>query len=798
MVEDHKIDPKEERLAAFLSDYQPLSGGSDELLSADGSIRPGWRSFVEFLAQLDPQEVARRFARGNQYLRDAGVFYRQYDADAKPERDWPLSHVPVILEQDDWDVITSGLKERADLLEMVVSDIYGAQRLVTEGHLPAELIAKSAEWIRPMMGARPRNGHFLNYLAFEIARGPDGQWWVLGDRTEAPSGAGFALENRVATKNMFPDFYRRANIHRLAGFFRHFRDHLLSQQIGTDTGVAILTPGWHNDSYYEHAYIARYLGFMLLEGEDITVANGQTMVRTVDGLKPLDVIWRRFDAFFIDPLELISDSMIGTPGLLEQVRSGRVHMINCPGSGILESRFMLAFLPRISEAIFGKPLAIPNIATWWCGQQSQRDYVLSHSNMMIGSAYDVTMPFESDDMNQLDLDHAALPIREMIRSVGAEYVGQEPVRLSTTPAMVKNRLVARPMAIRIIMARTENGWEAMPGGYARIAQDAGQSLLALQRGGQVADVWVRSQQAVQTESLAVLDENAYIRRMPEVLPSRVADNNFWMGRYIERAEALTRMVRAYHRRLEEVGSHDSRLLSIFQDYLGYYGVQEQEAIPLALCQALDSAIVSAGHLRDRYSTDGWTALKDLLDAALEMKETVAPGTDTVDAAQLLLRQISSLSGLIQESMYQHLAWRFLKMGRALERGVMLSHTLGHFTRAGVPDGALDIPVDIGDSAITHRRRYVVSTNRDTVIDLLALDPHNPRSILYQVNECKEHISYLPTERDRLQPNELTRAALKLQTDLTIIPAAQVTTTFLGGVETSLLGLSDLLSSTYFR
>ena len=274
-----------EAAARLLAGYRPLPGVSDELLDASGKVRPVWRSFIDYLARLSFPEVARRVDQGDQYLRDAGVFFRQY-GDEQAERAWPLSHIPVIIHESEWKTIADGLIQRADLLENVCADLYGEQRLVKEGHLPASLVAMSPEWLRPLVGVRPRSGRFLHFIAFEIARGPDGQWWVLGDRVQAPSGAGFALENRVATTRVFADHYAQANIHRLAGFFRAFRDTMNDLRGDTESRVGILTPGRLNDTYFEHAYIARYLGFMLLEGEDLTVEDGQVMVRTIAGLEP--------------------------------------------------------------------------------------------------------------------------------------------------------------------------------------------------------------------------------------------------------------------------------------------------------------------------------------------------------------------------------------------------------------------------------------------------------------------------------------------------------------------------------
>ena len=322
----------------IIAGYRLLPGVPDEMLDPGGNIRPGWSTLIEAFDEIGPHDLAARFERADQYLRDAGVFYRKYDGAEGKERGWPLAHVPLIIAEDEWQQISRGLIQRAELLEAVVSDIYGNAALVSRGLLPPELVARNTEFLRPMVGIKPVNGHFLHFCAFELGRGPDGGWWVLGDRTQAPSGAGFALENRVATTRALSDVYASMHVHRLAGFFRSFRDTLTAQARRTDGRDGILTPGQHNETYFEHAYIARYLGFMLLEGEDLVIENGQVRVRTVSGLQPVTVLWRRMDAAFVDPLELNYDSRIGTPGMTEALRQGSISLVNALGSGILETR----------------------------------------------------------------------------------------------------------------------------------------------------------------------------------------------------------------------------------------------------------------------------------------------------------------------------------------------------------------------------------------------------------------------------------------------------------------------------
>jgi uncharacterized circularly permuted ATP-grasp superfamily protein/uncharacterized alpha-E superfamily protein len=799
-VSSAQPDTGPDAAAWLLAGYRPLPAVSDELLDASRAVRPAWRSFIDHVAQMSPEDIARRVGQGDQYLRDAGVFFRQYGAE-KAEHAWPLSHMPVIVHESEWATITDGLIQRADLLERIVADLYGDQRLVKEGHLPPSLVAMSPEWLRPLVGVRPRSGQFLNFIAFEIARGPDGQWWVLGDRVQAPSGAGFALENRVATTRVFPEHYAQANIHRLAGFFRAFRDTMNDLRGDTESRVGILTPGRHNDTYFEHAYIARYLGFMLLEGEDLTVRNGQVMVRTIAGLEPVSVLWRRIDAAFSDPLELNEQSKLGVPGLVESVRRGQMAVVNALGSGILETRALLAFMPRIAQALLDEPLKLPNIATWWCGQETERSHVIANAErMMIGEALSTRMLFDAEDTTHLGgaKVEGGESLADLLDRRGALLVGQEAVTLSTTPAMVDGVLAPRPMSLRVFLARTSRGWRAMPGGYARIGRSQDTAAIAMQRGGSVADVWVLSDKPVRNETLLPSTASPYRRTRQGELPSRAADNLFWMGRYVERAEGLIRALRAWHVRLAESGREDADLLVHARAFPGFHGANPTVEAPQDLLTSISAATASASQIRDRFSVDGWTALNDLAASAAHELANVAPGHATARALGQLLHQVTGFSGLVHDNMYRFAGWRFLTIGRALERAVNMTEALAWFADDAAPEGALDMVVEIGDSVLTHRRLYSVASSRSTVIDLLACDANNPRSVVYQLGEMKEQVSFLPGAGDAGGMSELARAILKLHADTAVAAPEAVDTERLHAMRSQLLDLSDLLTKAYLR
>jgi uncharacterized circularly permuted ATP-grasp superfamily protein/uncharacterized alpha-E superfamily protein len=786
--------------ADILANYAVPDGTADELFDANGQMRPVWAPLIQRLRQLTREEIDERIARGDQYLRDAGVYFRRYSDQSSNERDWPLSHIPVLLPQSEWDQIAAGLTQRADILERIVADIYGDQWLVKNGHLPASLLAKNPEWLRSLMGIVPQSGHFLHHLAFEIGRNPDGSWFVLGDRTQAPSGAGFALENRRATSRVFPGLFASANIHRLAGFFSDFQTALGARGGKWRDPPAILTPGPGTDTYFEHVYIARYLGLMLLEGEDLTVSDGQAMVRTVDGLKPVSLLWRRLDARFADPLELDETSQIGTPGLVNAARTGRLRMVNALGSGVLETRAMMAFIPRIADSAFGTPLQMPNIATWWCGSDEERAYVTRNADRMtIGPALTTSLPFDPSSIRALAgqlRDPSQGPLPDWINRQGANLVAQEAVTLSTAPAYSEGQLQARPMTVRVFMARTDTGWSIMPGGYARIGLSGESTALTMQRGGAVSDVWVVSDGPVDTQTLA--PANTMQRRPANPLPSRAADNLFWLGRYVERTEATIRLLRAYHLRLEETGSDKDARVALIETYLERFGADPADCIPQALTTQIDAATNCASKVRDRFSIDGWIALRDLRRTLSRLSKSTRSGQDCVRAMDTLLRMLSGFAGLVQDNMYRSSGWRFLEFGRSLERAQGMAGALTFFAGPDTPEGSVDIVIEIGDSVITHQRRYLGDPCVESVFDLLALDRRNPRSIRFQLETLRDLLEDLPNTEEPGRMSPLSREAMRLHTELAISAASEMTPDRMIRLSNDLARLSNDLSATYFK
>jgi len=780
--------------------YTPLPGVPDELADAKGVMRPAWKGLIAHLSALTEAETGAAFAVGDQHLADAGVFFRAYGDATLAGRDWPFSPVPIVIPESEWRGIAAGLVERANLLEQVVADLYGENRLVAEGHLPASLIAQSPEWLRPMVGVVPQSGHFLHFVAFEIGRGPDGRWWVLSDRIDAPSGAGFALENRVATSRVFPELYRTLNVHRLAGFFGAFRDALDLLRQDPRGRLGILTPGPLTDTYYEQAYIARYLGMALLEGEDLTVEAGALRLRTVEGLVPVDVLWRRMDGVWADPLELQEDSALGTPGLMSAIRAGNVTMVNALGVGVLETQALMAFLPAISRVLTGKPLSLPNVATWWCGGPRELAHVRAQAKrMMIGPALATRMPFEGSAVHAVagrlhGTDDADL--HEWLTDNAAGLVGKELVTLSTTPVYENGQLTPRPMTIRTFLARTAEGWQVMPGGFGRIGPSADTAAISMRNGGSVADVWVVSDQPVPPVTLLRHGDAPFVRARPGPLPSRAADNLFWLGRYVERTEGLARLVRAYHsRRAESAGEP---LLAALRAQLKSYGIAPAEAVPKRVMATLASAVASAAQIRDRFSVDGWSALKDMEKSMTRIARSAQPGTDAAQVMGVFLRKIAGFSGLVHENMFRAAGWQFLTIGRSLERAAMMTDLLAEAADPAAPAGGLDLAIEIGDSTMVHRQRYAVLTSRETVIDLLALDEMNPRSVRFHLDVLQARLADLSHLRPAGPMLDVEAKVLALQTAMRVHSVHSLDTAALRAVQADILGLLPALSLAYLH
>src|SRR5882724_10182404 len=379
-----------ERAANMFAGYPALPGIYDEMALGQNELRPHWKNFAASLDRLGRNEIAVRWENARRIIREHGVTYNVYGDPQGMDRPWELDIVPLLIPPEEWRRIEPGLTQRAKLFNLILADLYGPQRLLREGLLPPPLVFGNPAFLRPCHGIRPPQDIYLHLHAADLARAPDGQWWVLADSMQAPSGTGYALENRIVLSRILPDEFRDCQVQRLASFFRIQRDTLrnLAPHNRDNPSVVLLTPGPYNETYFEHDYLARYLGFTLVEGGDLTVRDSKVFIKTLEGLRPVDVILRRVDDSFCDPLELRGDSFLGVAGLLEAVRAGNVTVANALGSGLVETPAFLAFLPSLCRHLLGEELKLPSVATWWCGQPKEQQYVIDHlDEIVVKSAF---------------------------------------------------------------------------------------------------------------------------------------------------------------------------------------------------------------------------------------------------------------------------------------------------------------------------------------------------------------------------------------------------------------------------
>ena len=545
------------RMAELAAGYKPLPGIPDEFIGADGRPRAHWLRFLAALTELSADDIGKRFATADRHIRDTGVSYRAYGD--KSERAWPLSHLPLLIEADEWREIAQGIEQRARLMELLLADIYGEGRLIAAGDLPAAAVTGSPEFLHPLHGVKPPGGKFLHIYAADIGRGPDGRWWVLGDRSQAPSGAGYALANRLVLARAFPALYRDMNVERLAPFFEAFRFGLTSMAQRSDPRICLLTPGPFNETYFEQAYLARYLGLLLVEGGDLTMRDGKVHVRTIAGLKRADVIWRRIDSDFADPLELNAQFAAWRAGSRRCGARGRRRHRQCAwvrrARSTGDDEFHAETLPHIARRGF-PPAEYRHLVVRPAGR-ARRSVIADMDKLAIAGAFGNPLPRFPRGQSIVGAALNADEKRRLVAAMaerGVDFVGQEVVNLSTTPVWHEGRIEPRPFVLRVYAARTPEGWSIMPGGFCRISGRADARAVSMGEGVQSADVWVLADTPVAMVSLLPTDETVRIRRIMGTLPSRAADNLFWLGRYIERSEATLRLIRCLAGRMIETGA----------------------------------------------------------------------------------------------------------------------------------------------------------------------------------------------------------------------------------------------------
>lgn len=751
--------------------------GYDELRDRDGAVRAHWRSFLDHLHALGVDTLRARWDHARQLLHDNGVSYNIYGDSDGVERPWNLSPLPVLLPASEWTALERGLAQRARLLDLLLADLYGPASCLAEGLLPPALVYGRGSFLRACRGLVPPRRRWLVFYAADLIRGPDGGFRVFADRTQAPSGAGYALENRIVISQVLPEAFREGRVERLARFFRRIQDTLatLAPHNRDNPRVVLMTPGPYNATYFEQAYLAQYLGYTLVTGADLAVRDHRVFLKTLGGLQPVDVILRRVHDDYCDPLELRPDTLLGVPALLQACRAGNVAVANALGTGLVRTPAIQPYLPALCRHFLGEDLQLPSVRTWWCGDPAALAEVEARfDTLVLKPAYSESYVHPTFVATLSEAERAAL--RERVRARPHDWVAQENLPPSTTPVLTDGGLVARPLVLRSFAVATPSGYDVMPGALARVAPGPGFEV-TMQLGASSKDTWV---EAADTPSdFSLLPPRAQpvaLSRGGGDLPSRVADNLFWLGRYAERAEDLARTARVLLSRLAELDGAQPVPAECAALAAGLAAQCELPLVPAgqgtpATVQQLQAAIVAtaidpegggsvgsavrhtlrvARMVRDRLSLDSWRALADLDHERLPgpLSSGAAPGADLPELLGRIILDLSAFSGLAGESMTRGQGWRFLDMGRRLERAVNVLLLLRHALAAPEAPEAREGPLleallQIADCAITYRRRYLAVLQVAPVVDLLVTDETVPRSVVFQAAALDGHLAALP-------------------------------------------------------
>lgn len=770
---------------------RPVGKAYDECRLADGTIRPGWQPVVDGFNRRGTQGLQNAAAETERLVRESGANFQTVGSGQSSLRPWQLGPIPLVLDSQTWSHLETGLQQRVRLLEAVLADLLGPQHLLKERILPAELLSANPEYPRTYHEL-PHLGPRLNISATDLARASDGKWWVTGDRTRAPSGLGYALENRVITSRVSPKLIRRSNVTRLAGFFSTLQEHLnsLSPHKNENPRVAILTPGKESYRYVEDAYLARYLGYTLVQGRDLAVRGNRLNLKTLGGLVPIDVLWRHISDRKCDPLELNPSSQQGVTGLLQAIRARRVAVANSIGTNLGQMPALLPFLTAASQFLFQETPILPSIATYWCGGEQECKYVLENlDSLILRPAFFVTR-----HSALVPAEMTAEEKSELVRKIKAnphQYVAQQRPSRSVTPVWHNGQMQSWHVALRSFHVQTESKIAVLPGGLVRVSPDSASLDQNPTTGRLGQDCWVVSNEPVDHETSLLSSSRQPVRllRGGAELPSRVAESLFWFGRSAERTEIIARLLRCILYRIagetetsempelprmvaalaalgqiepdhaiEEFGSLLPALESVLPESL------YRQDNPYNLRAGIVGMVENAAAVHDRISLDAYRMIHKIHEHLVAPRDDLQLDIGTaINRLDGLISDLLALSGVASESMTRTHGWRFMQLGRRIERAYQTAELLLATLQSPILDERplLESLLQATDSLMTYRARYLLQLQPCAAIDLMINDDSNPRSIQFQLNKMCWLLNELPMEDSQFGLGEDQKLARQL-------------------------------------
>jgi len=827
----------------IFQDYINNGHAYGELIGEDGKVRPDWETFFQTYVQLGDEEMGNRNNDTLRLLKENGVTYNIYGDPNGLNRPWKLDNIPFLISQSEWGKIESGLSQRAQLLNLILEDIYGERKLIKQGLLPMELVYNHAGFIRPCSGIRLPGKHQLILYSADVAKSKDGKIWVVADRTQAPSGSGYALENRTTMTRVIPELFNGLKVRHLSPYFNALRNGLneIAPHKNLNPRIVILTPGSNNETYFEHSYLSSYLGFTLVQGNDLIVKDNFVWLKTMGGLERVDVIMRRVDDIYCDPLELKAESQLGIPGLLQCVRNGNVSLANPLGSGILENPGLMPFLQPISRYYLSADLILPTIASWWCGQTKELNYVLENiEHLVIKRIHRSSTGSSSVDGASLTTEQLN-EFKRQIRANPSLYVGQEKVEISSTPSLNNGHIKPRKVLFRSFLVSNQDEYVAMAGGLCRTSSESGNFIISNQSGGFSKDAWIISPEPNRLVSLLKETSEEKVETYNDMLPSHAAENLFWVGRYTERLLGNARFIRTVMQFLMEGNKLinennriiERNLLIAFTHYSyslpGFIGEGAEKKFEDPLKEIRDILYnekrpggiknnfiqfqKAINEVRDHWSTDTWRVIRGMEEELQhDISNTHHGSLQMLQTLDNLITSTVAFIGLNRESISREQGWIMLDLGRKIEQSLlvinMLKNTLVVKYNEQVDYILQQSVLMNNEGLVNYRYKYRRPLQNLLVIDLLLFDPNNPRSLTFQVVRLKAYLQNLPKAHVGHSLTEYERLILEADTLLKLTDKNELASSdseryqqldaFLSKLYSILSAIPGVLSKAFFK
>lgn len=834
----------EEQLKLLLKGYDGQEQARDELWANSGQALPYWEQLLKQIQNLGAEELSTRNVEIQRLLADNGVSFNLFDQAKKQQRYWELDPIPFLIAPNFWQTIKAGVEQRVHLMDLIYKDLYGPRNLFKNGILPAELIFADRQFLRACDQMKFPNERAILQYAVDISRSTDGQLWVIGDRAQAPSGLAYSLENRVAMARALPEFFAKARVKKIGAYYQKLRQHLLqvAPHQTPDPLVAVLSPGPYSLTYFEHTFMSALQGFELVQGQDLMVKDGYVWLKTLSGLEKVDVIIRHVDDSYCDPLSLRADSQLGVAGLLEVARAGNVTLANPLGSGILENPGLMAFMPAIARYFLGTDLLLPNIASWWCGQPKEMNYVLEHLDQLVIKDLQRIGPRKTVYGWELSKAEKQQWIQK-IKQFPYRFVGQEQAIFSTAPSWSGNYLEPRSTVLRCFASSGGKDYEVMPGGLTRSAPKLGNSHVSNRSGGLGKDTWVISDEKVKPIRLKSSDtvpRNTY--KQLDDLPSRIASQIYWMGRYLMRIKYTARFLRVILKNEADIKNFEDPadketwplllqgITHITLTYPGFVGEEGQDNLDApadqlsallgdydligSLANSLRMLKNAATAVRNRWAPDTWR----MLDQTDQFWEDFSQGKKKNSrsvrrALDQLIDNLAALQGFIVGSLSVEEGRPLLDIGMRLEHGMMMAALsralLSNKQDVDVEKNLMEALLITTESLSSYRHRYRGNLRMAGLLELLLLDDSYPQSLNYSIKTLKDSLAQLPSMIEGRKLRADQKEILKIYSSLQLMEASQLLNTdndlvlreqldtLLGNIYEGLAKTSNHITSTFF-